>query len=353
MGTTHATPAPFQVGPRATATPGLIEVVRTAWHLGEVTEIVDLGGTYNLNLRLRIERGNIVLRVYRPWVRPDRLAFVQSVRDGLRNHGLPVETALPTAEGSRSITSDHRLLEVESWWPDDGGTDSATRNVAAAGLLGRLHTALRATGSELPLVAAPVSNALSPTDFDGWLARTVRTITDVPGSDATARALRACRDVASIARDARHITRPALPRQLVHGDYGHGNVRFSGDTPSMIVDFDFLDTGERIVDLADLAFGPHWMAPFGQLDRPPADRDWDAVARLIRQYDAASEEPLSDDEIAALPVAMAMVPLTWVAASWLQTDAVAAVNLVAPELTTAAWLLRHRGDLARIWSRGR
>lgn len=349
MGTTHATPAPFQVGPRATATPGLIEVVRTAWHIGEVAEIVDLGGTYNLNLRLRTERGNVVLRVYRPWVRPDRLAFVQSVRDGLRRHGLPVQTVMPTAEGSRSIMANHRLVEIESWWPDDGGTDSATRNMAAAGLLGPLHTALRMIGSDFPLVPAPVSNALPPDIFDEWLAQTSRAITGVPGSDATARALRACRDAASIARGARRIARPVLPRQLVHGDYGHGNVRFTGDTPSMIVDFDFLDTGERIADLADLAFGPHWMAPFGQLDRPPADRDWDAVASLIRQYDAASDEPLSDDEIAALPVAMAMVPLTWIAASWLQTDAVSAVNIVAPELATAAWLLRHHGDLARHW----
>lgn len=349
MGTTHATPAPFPVGPRATATPDLIEVARGAWHLGEITEIVDLGGTYNLNLRLRTERGGVVLRVYRPWVRPDRLAFVQSVRDVLRRHGLPVQAALPTAEGSRSVMSDHRLVEIESWWPDDGSTDSATRNVAAAGLLGRLQTALRAIACEFPLVPAPVSNALLPAVVDGWLARTSRAITGVPGSDATAQALRACRDAASIVHGARRIARPALPRQLVHGDYGHGNVRFTGDTPSMVVDFDFLDVRERIVDLADLAFGPHWMAPFGQIDRPPADRDWAAVASLIRQYDAASDEPLSDDEIAALPVAMAMVPLTWVAASWLQTDAVAAVNLVAPELATAAWLVRHRGDLARHW----
>ena len=354
MATNEAVPT-LRPGPRATVSAGLIAAARHAFSLGSVAAVLDLGGTYSLNLRLRTDRETVVLRIYRPWVTPARLASVQAVRAGLHVGGLPVLPARLTRDGSGAITVDQRLVEAEPWRPDDGGAATPARNLAAAHLLAGLHTALRRIGRSVPVVPAPVSNTLPTADFDDWLRRTVAAVGQRPASAETRLALAACRTVAVIAEDARRTPQahPPLPCQLTHGDFGHENVRFTGDTPSLIVDFDFLGVRPRVADLADLAFGPHWMVSFGQTERPPADRDWDAVAGLIRSYDAAAGQSLVAAEIAALPLAMAMLPLTWVAASWLHDDAVAALNLVAPELPTAAWLVHHHQDLARRWNDSR
>ena len=344
--------APGPVGPRARASPALIALARSRWDLGDISAIDDLGGSYNLNLRLVTGRGTVVLRVYRPWVTPERLASVRSVREGLRRHGLPVPPLVPSDSGEPAIALGGRLVEVEPWQPDDGGTDRPARWLAAAGSLGALQTALRAIGSPRAFVPPPVHNAPSPPVFDDWLGRTVAAIAAAPATRESGVALDACRVAGQLGAQIRQIPRPALPRQLVHGDYGHENVRFRGDVPSLIVDFDFLGVADRIADLADLAFSPHWMGSFGQTHLAPPGRDWGAVSRLVQRHDATSDQPLTREEIAALPLAMASVPVNWIAAAWLQADPVAAVALVAPELDTAAWLVHHRRELAELWLGG-
>lgn len=343
-------PAVSPLGPRATASPHLIAAARSAWGLGKVTASQDLGGTYNLNLRLRISYGDVVLRVYRPWATPERLAMTQRVRTALHHHGLPVLPTIPTRSGTMAISVADRLAEIEPWQQDEGGTTDPDRLLAAATLLGRLHDGLREITSNGPFVPAPVSNDLSPAVFDDWLARTVEAIASVTPTEQTSLATRACRQAGRIAEAARAIPRGDGLRQVVHGDYGHQNVRFSGSLVTAVVDFDFLHHGARIVDLADLAFCPHWMAEFGQLSVPQAERDWGIVPELIRRYDTASRVPLSPAEIAALPLAMAAVPLNWIAASWLLEDPIGAVALVAPELLTAAWLIENHRELAAQWA---
>ena len=345
---TLATVTPL--GPRAISSPGLIATARSAWGLGPVIGTTDLGGTYNLNLRLQTSGDPVVLRVYRPWVSPGRLAGTQGIRLGLGELGLPVVAPLPASSGAMAVTVEDRLAEVEPWLPDDGGTDDRDRLLAAAGLLGRLHDGLRVIQPAVPVVSAPVTNDLSPRVFDDWLARTARAVAAAPRTDRTREAWWACRAARTIALAMRGIPRRSGNRQLVHGDYGHENVRFTGSVATAIVDFDFLHEGDRIVDLADLAFSPHWMSEFGQLDRPPADRDWDIVLDLIHRHDEFSDQPLTADEIAALPLAMAAVPLNWLAASWLLEDPVAAVCLVAPELAVAAWLGEHHREMAARWA---
>lgn len=344
-----ALPAVSPLGPRAIASPHLIAVARSAWGLGKVTASHDLGGTYNLNLRLRISHGDVVLRVYRPWVTLERLAMTQRVRIALHLQGLPVLPPIPTPSGEVAISVAARLAEIEPWQQDEGGTTDRDRLLAAATLLGRLHDGLREITPDVPFVPAPVSNDLSPAVFDDWLAHTERAIAAAPRMAHTDVATRACYEAARIAEAARAIPRGDGLRQLVHGDYGHQNVRFSESLVTAVVDFDFLHHADRIVDLADLAFSPHWMAEFGQSSQSPAERNWGIVAELIRRYDAASRMPLSQAEIAALPLAMVAVPLNWIAASWLLEDPVAAVALVAPELSTVAWLVDHHRDLARRW----
>jgi Ser/Thr protein kinase RdoA (MazF antagonist) len=43
---------------------------------------------------------------------------------------------------------------------------------------------------------------------------------------------------------------PALPTQLVHGDFWAANVHLSGDQLTLLLDFDFLGNRPRVDDLA-------------------------------------------------------------------------------------------------------
>jgi ribosomal protein S18 acetylase RimI-like enzyme len=81
--------------PRPELSPQLLAAVRQAHGIAWAEEPVDLGGSSNLNLRLRAEEGHAdhVLRVHRAWVTSDRLSAIHSVRRHLAERGLPVVEA--------------------------------------------------------------------------------------------------------------------------------------------------------------------------------------------------------------------------------------------------------------------
>jgi Ser/Thr protein kinase RdoA (MazF antagonist) len=337
-------------GPRAALSPTLLDTAREGWGLGaivELTELADVGGTYNLNVRLQTDRGDVVMRVYRPWVRPERLASVQALRESLWQLGIPVITPLVRLDGSTAMTWDDRLIEIEPWVSSDGGADSWDRYQAAAVQLGSLHVALRQVRLPLPFVGAPVSNVLSEKVFEDWLARTRRAVVAAPQSLERRAALRACDDAGWLRRRLRAFARPHPMTQLTHGDFGHDNVRFFGPTPVAILDFDFADRRDRLTDVAYLIY---WMFEQLQWDRPAALRDWRQVSGIIHGYGLTAGIPLTPDEIRSLPLAMATIPLNWVAEAWLMDDPVAALGLVTPQLATAHWLLANQADLAAMWA---
>ena len=343
-------PAGMPVGPRAALSPALLDAARDGWGLGdivELTELDDVGGTYNLNVRLQTDRGNVVMRVYRPWVRPERLAAVQSLREALWQQGVPVITPLVRPDGSAMLIRDDRLIELEPWVSSDGGADSWERYHAAAAELGRLHVALRAVRLPLPFVGAPVSNVLSEPTFADWLARTRRAVLAAPASPQRMAAMVACDVAARLRARLRAVPRPRPAMHLTHGDFGHENVRFFGPAPVAILDFDFADWRDRLTDVAYLSY---WMFEQLEWSTPAALRDWRQVGAVIHGYGTASELPLSPDELRTLPLAMATIPLNWVAEAWLMDDPVAALALVTPQLATVQWMLEHHGDMATLWA---
>lgn len=323
----------------------LVALAREAWHLGEIRAARRLGGTFDRTVSIRTETDAWVLQLAPRWVSQARLDSIQRVRNALTGFDVPVPQAVPIAGGRLQVIMDDWPAELMPWLPADGDIDRWSRLEAAAGLLARLHDALQRvdlSGFVPPLV----SNGIPSGDYAAWLDRTRAAIAATPADVADrAAALAACDRAGKLhdQADARGV--PVLPRQLTHGDYGHGNVLFRDDAPAGIIDFEFTGVRPRIADLADLAFTPQWRSAFGQVAIPPAARDWSYVGRLVRRYDARARTPLADTELAALPVAMARLPLVWVAQAGLHADPVAAARLVAPELATSAWLLDQRYHL--------
>ena len=341
--------ATLSIGPRAAVSVSLLDAVRGAWGLGtivDMTGLADVGGTYNLNVRLQTDRGDIVMRVYRPWVRPERLAAVQALREALWQAGVPVITPLVRPDGSTMLTFGDRLIEVEPWVSSDGGADSWERYLASAADLGRLHVALRQVELPVPFVPAPVSNVLSEAVFGDWLARTRWAVSSVPSNPRSLAALHACGEAERLRRTIAAIPMASPLMQLTHGDFADENIRFFGATPVAILDFDFADYRDRLSDIAYLCY---WMFEYLQSGTPAAARDWRRVSGIIQGFGSTSGLPLTADEIRRLPLMMAIIPLNWVAEAWLKDDPVAAVGVVSPWLSTAAWMLANHADLAGMW----
>ena len=96
---------------------------------------------------------------------------------------------------------------------------------------------------------------------------------------------------------------PALPTQLIHGDFGLGNLLFVGSAVTAVLDFEFALQDVRAMDLATLVLSSLGSQPGAAL---PA-----CVARLSHAY--GRQLPLTEAERHAFP---------WLLRLWL------AVNLI-------------------------
>src|SRR3954452_23038535 len=89
-------PLPRWFGPRASPDdPAVSALIDRVARGAEWTEI---GGEFNLNLRIDAERP-LVLRVHRPWVRRGRVAGLRRVRERLQRTQVRVAQPIPISGG--------------------------------------------------------------------------------------------------------------------------------------------------------------------------------------------------------------------------------------------------------------
>jgi Ser/Thr protein kinase RdoA (MazF antagonist) len=204
----------------------LLAQVCVAFDLGTLSNAYDLGGTYNLNALLVSPTRKYVLRVYRPWVTPERLGYIQQTRKTLAQMGLPIPQPLARPTGETMLALEGRLVEVEPFVAHDHTADSWNRYAKAFALLGSLHDALAATTSA-PFIPPRVSNYGTPPQLLRWVANTERMLHEESDVSASTQALATCRearDLLLVMDDLWQRTAPSLLTQPIHGDYGGGNI---------------------------------------------------------------------------------------------------------------------------------
>lgn len=334
-----------EFGPRAEPAPDLLARVAARFALGPVLAATDIGGTYNLNLRVATATGEYVVRVHRPWVGADRLALLHRIRHSLGRGGLPVPEPLAAPGGATILPHRNRLVEVERFVPHDGSADSWERYAAAFAALGRLHDALAARIDRRAFIPPRVSNDGTPDALLAGIARTAARIRRTPGDGARSRALALCaeaRDLLLPVRDWWAELGRALPAAPTHGDYGGENVLFQHERVVAILDFDFLAIRARIFDLAYALF---WALTRLEGSEPPERRPWQRARELLARYSAATAQPLTAEEIRALPLAMACVPLYWLDEARFLPHPARAVVAQADHIEFARWLYHHRHEL--------
>lgn len=300
-----------QRGLRAVATEGLLAAVASNYGLPPtaVAAATDLGGSSNLNLRIRADDGDYVVRVYRSHVSDDRLRAIHDVRRTMAMSGVPCGGQVATTDGLPFLRVDDRLVEVEQYIDHDAEMDTWKRLELGLGLLGRMHAAIDPNQVAAAGRTAMFANYVSAEQTVACVAAGTQRLRDWGGeSERTAADLAA--DLAAAVASAELPSRTRLPIALAHGDFWDNNVLFRSGNLVFVTDFDYMGVRPRIDDLALTLYFTCLQFPdehTGNLLKH--------LLRLLEAYDSAATQRLSDLERQALPKAIARQPL-WSIGVW-------------------------------------
>jgi Ser/Thr protein kinase RdoA (MazF antagonist) len=337
VGTLHMLPI------RPMKSPELIDTIVRAYELTPNSDPIDLGGSSNLNLLLPGRDLGHVARIYRAWVTPRRLEGIQSVRATLRAAGLPFTQTRLSADGRTFIHFADWLVEVE---PFVGGQDMSTWAELLDGMrmLGAIHTVLSGIAAPSGARRAPAANHIDAADAFQTTMRACAAIRAFASSADEERIARVSQELANALLCAGDERSLELPRQLVHGDFWDNNVKFRDGSLVAVLDLDFMEEGARIDDLALVLYYANSGSTLASL--PSLVERMQALRALVDAYDSALECHLSQEERAALPLALARTPLKYARHLLLRGNAVdqRAVALAeAPELLWALSIAKLPG----------
>lgn len=299
------------------------------------------GGLNNETYRVQTAAEAYILRVYRPTVNPEAVAFERNVIGQAARAGLPFALPVPIAarDGSLLVRTGDRLASLIPLIPGAPPDRKNPAHAAATGLaLGQLVGALAGVDP----VAKPAS-VCTYADFDrihpanpdplGAVQRM-----PVPPEQQT-RMARWLEDLYGALPGAY----ATLPRQIIHGDYVYHNILYDGDRVSAVLDFEFTCHDLRGIDLASGLAG--WTGT-----GLPDDTAWALIDAFGRAY--ASVQPLAPAEAEALPILLrlrraavyANLAGMYLAGTHGPDTAVYGVESV---LQLEDWLQRHGAELVR------
>ena len=300
-----------QRGLRATPSLELFQALSDHYGINYDKEVVDLGGSSNLNFLVCDADRRYVLRVYRPYVTVDRLADIQLVRRELSTHGVNCSEIVSTLSGQPWIAFDGRLIEVERYVEPGADMDSWERIQTGLPVLGMIHTILRdvevSADAKFPIFA----NYIEPHQALNKTLQGTRRIREWNSSLSEQRLADAAEELADFVSKAERELITRLPRQLVHGDFWDENVFFRRGHVVLVADFDFMGQRTRIDDLALTLY----FTCLKFLEHPLSDDYLQRVSSLVAAYDSALDHPLTSEERAALPLAIIRQPL-WSVGGW-------------------------------------
>lgn len=293
--------------PRASADdPAVTALVE---RVAPTTPRTDLGGGFNLNLRLDFDPP-AVLRVHRPWVPRWRIAGLRRLRERLRSAGSNVARPIPVL-GRDVIRVGDRWAELEEFVPHRSSIPGRYVYLRLFHELGRLHCALGQAWAEVaesldnyPCTITPQSRA---TQLRWWLGFTRRRLGPA-AEPVVKRAGLLMEDLAAVRRGVH------LPHGPIHGDYKLGNAVELTDGSWCNLDLDFVRIGERLYDVA------------GGLQHAFDSGESLSLSELVDAYDSTAPNPLTAVERGLLPAVLAQIPLYWVITAGLTADLLEGVS---------------------------
>lgn len=334
-------------GKRAVFSKDLAAFLSDAYGFDRNAEYTDLGGSSSLNLLVRADNMKHVVRVYRPYVTPNRLKDVRRVKAELSGNGIPCAAAIKTGHGQVWAEFAGRLVEVERFVAHTGIMDTMDRIKQALPLFGKMTSIMGDIRRLSPDGRNPMfANYLHIKKAIEMTRMGCARIMNWHPTDYEHELVADALELAEKVMRAGEQLFTALPQQLAHGDFWHNNVLFNRSEIVLVADFDFMGVRERIDDIAlTLYFANHFMS-HAPIERSQNDAVSSARAMALRElldlYDSGLTAPLTDAERLALPIALALQPL-WSIGGWiaLLDDEAAARNHASDML----WYVRWANDI--------
>jgi homoserine kinase type II len=236
-------------------------------------------GIENSNFYLQTDRGAFFLTLYEKRVAAEDLPFFLGLIEHLAGRGVHCPLPVKTRDGRTVVTVNRRNAAIVTFLTGIAlRRPDATHCAAAATALAGLHKA----GENFGLSRA---NALGP---KGWrpLAEAIH------GADAIEEGLTAI--INGSLEELVSAWPSGLPGGVIHADYFPDNVLFVGNLVGGVIDFYFACNDAFVYDLAIMLNS--WCF---ELDGSINITKGQAVINAYRQ-----QRPLSEAEIAALPVLM-------------------------------------------------
>jgi homoserine kinase type II len=255
-------------------------------------------GIENSNFYLQTDRGAFILTLYEKRVHAEDLPFFIGLMEHLAKHGVHCPLPVKTRDGKALVTLNRRSAAIVTFLTGIAlRRPDATHCAAAARALAGLHKAQDG-------FAMVRRNALGPS---GWrpLAEAIHDADRI--EDGLTHLINGSLDEVVAGWPAH------LPGGVIHADFFPDNVLFVGNEVGGVIDFYFACNDAFVYDLAIMLNS--WCF---ELDGSFNITKGQALINAYRQ-----QRPLSEDEIAALPVLMRGAALRFLLTrtyDWLNPD---------------------------------
>ncbi|HST47023.1 phosphotransferase [Jatrophihabitans sp.] len=277
-------------------------------HLGQYVSVQPNGYAFlNAVWLLHTDRGGFVVKRHVPEVGAERLEWTAQLLDALHEQGFPNDRILRTDDGAAALALHGRMFTAHTFLPGEcfrGGMarlTEAQRTSAVDGLAWFHSLAGQLRGAGAPPALAPGAGPDSAVDPGPLLyCEDVSELAAycTPAVEQLAPGYRAELDdlLGHLAEVLRGEAYRALDRQIIHGDYRHKNMVFSGEEFAGLFDWDFVQLAPRLVDVCG-RFAQHYLDV-------SATAGPDAIAGYLARYREAAlrhSAPLSREEELTLP----------------------------------------------------
>ncbi|MDF2959643.1 MAG: putative homoserine kinase type (protein kinase fold)-like protein [Paenibacillus sp.] len=245
-----------------------------------------LGGAYNLNIKIETSEGEYVVRILNRSNTVEHLRYIQQMLEVLTAKGVPVLNPVLTADGDSFIQYKEKLLQVTPYVRAEAFKCLPNQVCANARMLSAFHQALEHS----PSGPEPAWSFYRPSDYYSDALDSLKSRPDIPRYQ-----LYKVEKLAESILETWENSQAGLPDSVLHGDWHFWNQLYKKGEVCRIMDFDFIQQGKRIHDIAYSLWAIYILLP-------EYSKVFDSL--FIKEY-----ANLTDEEVRILPVAIARVGL--------------------------------------------
>lgn len=221
----------------------IMEAVCLEFNLGSLLEVNErLNGSYNVTVKIKTSHGRYVVRILNTAGSEEHLKRLQPIMHVLHEAAVPVPVPLMTEDGQSYMYIEGSYVQVMPF-VEGNRFDCKSKQVLASGkMMRRFHEVL----NEHPVNIVPTSSFYRSTDYYVTASEQLKQIEGIPphqweNMKKLSEAILSKWDTATA----------GMPESIMHGDWHFWNQLYSSnDQVISVLDFDYMQTGVQIFDLA-------------------------------------------------------------------------------------------------------